>query len=662
MATFQAQCVRSAVQAILFALALAIAPVAAFAAPFAALVMDARTGEVLYETNADTRLHPASLTKMMTLYVAFQAIERGEISLDTMVKVSAHAAGQSPSKLGLRPGQRIALRYLIRAAAIKSANDAATAIGEAISGSEPAFARRMTRTAKALGMTRTTFKNANGLTATGHLSTARDMTVLGRHLFYDFPQYYGIFSRRTADAGVAQVSSTNRRFLDSYKGADGIKTGYTVPAGFNLTASAERGKKRIIATILGGKSTVSRNAKMAELLDKGFALAPNRVIEQKPRPPAPADEPAEMLLAEAGVADDDAPLAAAVSASTAVDADMNDAADGPAAAKTLRVTLAVMTSSRPAARPSAAAAPVVAAAGPGLTGAPPAAPDGPATGIATEIAAAPAVPEGPVFVQTATPQPETLALAASGAETMTPVDPAAADALAEAVAGEGVAVIDPTEPAPASEPAPAPLAIAAIPAPAGAAPEPAEDAVADALGGAGEIDDAVLLALADAGEPAATSAMRPSPRPGTVLPAAETALALAAPAETVPTGDPAPEPSVEPAALRPAPEAPEIILAASDEPAPQAADLEVVTRVSTSGGRQWGVTIGNYSSRFEAERVLIRTALIEMTTLDEALRKVVPHSGGFDANFVGMTEESAELACRRLIARATDCAVIGPTG
>jgi len=268
-----------------FAFAMAMSVVPALAAPFAAMVIDARTGEVLYSENADTRLHPASLTKMMTLYIAFEAIERGEVSLDTMITVSKNAAAQPPSKLGLKAGQKIALRYLIRAAAIKSANDAASAIGDALGGSEAEFARRMTRTASAIGMKNTTFKNANGLTRDGHLSTARDMTILGRRLFYDFPQYYNIFSRRSADAGVAQVASTNRRFLDAYEGADGIKTGYTNAAGFNLTASAQRGNKRIIATVMGGKSTAWRNEKMAQLLDVGFGRAPNKATVQKP--PAP---------------------------------------------------------------------------------------------------------------------------------------------------------------------------------------------------------------------------------------------------------------------------------------------------------------------------------------------------------------------------------------
>ena len=185
--------------------ALVLAPRATHAAPYAAMVIDARTGEVLHSRNADARLHPASLTKMMTLYIAFEAIRLGEITLDTEVTISRNAASEPPSRLGLQAGTRIRLRYLIRAAAVRSGNDAATAIGEAISGSEAAFARRMNRTAIALGMNRTTFRNAHGLTENGHLSTARDMTTMGRRLFYDYPQYYNLFSRRSADAGIATV-------------------------------------------------------------------------------------------------------------------------------------------------------------------------------------------------------------------------------------------------------------------------------------------------------------------------------------------------------------------------------------------------------------------------------------------------------------------------
>ncbi len=270
--------------ALSFLLSVTFAGSASVAAPYAAVVIDARTGEVLHSRNADARLHPASLTKMMTLYVVFDAIERGEISLDKKVKISRFAANEPPSKLGLKPGQKIALRYLIRAAAVKSANDAATALGEAISGSEAEFAKRMTRTARALGMKNTTFKNAHGLTQSGHLSTARDMTLLGRRLFYDFPDYYNLFSRKSTHAGVRDVANTNRKLLSAYRGADGIKTGYTNAAGFNLVASAERGPKRVIATVFGGKTSAWRNARVAELLDMGFERSETRVAVRKPAP------------------------------------------------------------------------------------------------------------------------------------------------------------------------------------------------------------------------------------------------------------------------------------------------------------------------------------------------------------------------------------------
>jgi len=262
----------------------------AYAAPYAAVVMDARTGQILHSRNADTRLHPASLTKMMTLYVVFQAVERGEISLDKKVRISKNAASEPPSKLGLKAGQKITLRYLIRGAAVKSANDAATALGEAISGSEAAFAKRMTVTGRRLGMKHTTFKNAHGLTRSGHLSTARDMTLLGRRLFYDYPQYYNLFSRKSTNAGIKQVNNTNRKLLGSYRGADGIKTGYTNAAGFNLVASAHRGNKRVIATVFGGRTSASRNARVAELLDMGFGRVNPRLAENKPAKIAPVIE------------------------------------------------------------------------------------------------------------------------------------------------------------------------------------------------------------------------------------------------------------------------------------------------------------------------------------------------------------------------------------
>ncbi|MBL4806729.1 MAG: D-alanyl-D-alanine carboxypeptidase [Rhodobacteraceae bacterium] len=243
---------------------------------YAAFVMDARTGEVLHSRNADQRLHPASLTKMMTLYIVFTEIEAGRMSLDQMVTISRNAAAEPPSKLGVRAGSTISLRNLIRAAAVRSANDAATALGEAVSGSEAAFARYMTETARKMGMNNTHFLNAHGLTAVGHYSTARDMSLLGQRLLYDHPEYYNLFSRISTNVAGRTLYHTNRRFLGAYRGADGIKTGFTNAAGYNLTASARRGQERIIVTMFGGTSTAQRNARVTELMNMGFERAPTR--------------------------------------------------------------------------------------------------------------------------------------------------------------------------------------------------------------------------------------------------------------------------------------------------------------------------------------------------------------------------------------------------
>ena len=282
---------------------------------YAAFVMDARSGDVLHARSADKRLHPASLTKMMTLYMTFEAVGDGRLKLDQRVRVSRHASRQVPSKMGLRAGQRVTIRDMIRATAVKSANDAAVVLAEAIAGSERKFAERMTRRAQQLGMTRTTFRNASGLTAKGQLSTARDMALLGRALFYDFPQYYNLFGRKKTTAIGRTIHSTNRKFLRAYDGADGIKTGYTRAAGFNLVSSAKRGDKRIIAVVFGGRTSSTRNARVAELLDLGFKRAPKfapvkrartRLVTHSPTPlPRPGSRPVEApasLLAQAGAA------------------------------------------------------------------------------------------------------------------------------------------------------------------------------------------------------------------------------------------------------------------------------------------------------------------------------------------------------------------------
>lgn len=253
----------------------------AMAAPRASVVMDMRDGKMLYARSADRRLHPASLTKMMTLYVTFDAIRRGKLKLGQKLKVSRRASRQPASKLYLRAGQRVSVRSLINATAIKSANDAAMVLAEGVGGSQARFARMMTKMAKRLGMKNTRFLNPHGLTQRGHYSTARDMAILARHLFHDFPEHYHIFARKRSQAAGKRIYSTNR-LLSSYSGADGIKTGYTRAAGYNLVASAHRGKKRIVAVAFGQPSSRVRNRRVAALLDIGFARAKRSVRVVRP--------------------------------------------------------------------------------------------------------------------------------------------------------------------------------------------------------------------------------------------------------------------------------------------------------------------------------------------------------------------------------------------
>lgn len=303
------------------------------AAKLATIVMDMRDGAVYHADGADRQQHPASLTKMMTLYLTFEAVRDGRISLDQKFRVSRHAAQQPASKLYLNTGQQVTVRHLIRATALKSANDAAMVLAEGIGGSQAAFADMMTRRAHQLGMRNTTFKNPHGLTASGHLSTARDMAVLARHLFHDFPEYYNIFSRTNDHAAGKRIWTTNR-LLSSYRGADGIKTGYTSAAGYNLAASAHRGNQRILAVAMGSPSSAARNKKVAELLDLGFAKAPGSVqivkpsistpvlVASAPLPTAKPGEPATGLnaLAEALVPTANAATPPAASASAATPA------------------------------------------------------------------------------------------------------------------------------------------------------------------------------------------------------------------------------------------------------------------------------------------------------------------------------------------------------
>ena len=288
-------------------LVLLLAPAPAVA-KYASIVMDYETGTVLHADHADDRNYPASLTKMMTLYLVFEALDAGRLSLDDKLKVSKRAAGMPPSKLWLKPGETIRVEDAILALTTKSANDVAVVIAEALGDTESAFARMMTDRAQALGMTRTTFRNASGLPNKEQKSTARDMATLSIALLRDFPGYYDVFSTK-AFRFRGNTYKNHNHLLADYKGTDGIKTGYIRASGFNLAASVVRDGRRLIAVVFGGKTSRSRDKHMMSLLDRGFVrVASLPRFTPEPTPPKPATllalTPEEPSLAEIAALDE----------------------------------------------------------------------------------------------------------------------------------------------------------------------------------------------------------------------------------------------------------------------------------------------------------------------------------------------------------------------
>ncbi|HEY1876224.1 MAG TPA: D-alanyl-D-alanine carboxypeptidase [Rhizomicrobium sp.] len=236
----------------------------------AALVVDGATGKVLYARNETAERHPASLTKMMTLYVLFDALKAGKVTMQTPMPVSWHASIQHPTKLNLRPGQTIDVDTAIRAIVIRSANDVAVVIAEALGGTESHFAEMMTEKARQLGMKETNFHNASGLPDPLQITTASDLSVLARHLAYDFPQYFSYFGLSGFNY-KGNWYPTHDNLIGRYDGADGIKTGYTGASGFNLVSSVTRGTTHIIGVVMGGRTSVRRDLEMVRLLDQTFA-------------------------------------------------------------------------------------------------------------------------------------------------------------------------------------------------------------------------------------------------------------------------------------------------------------------------------------------------------------------------------------------------------
>lgn len=264
---------------------LAVSPASARQSP-AAIVIDANTGATLHESAADGRRFPASLTKMMTIYLVFEQLRQRRLSLATPIRFSHRAASQQPSKLGLAPGETITVRDAISALITKSANDVATAVAEHIAGSEAAFARRMTAKARELGMSRTVFRNASGLPDRRQVTTARDMARLGLALQDNFPKRYRMFAQRRFAFRGRRYKNHNR-LLGRFPGTDGIKTGYTRASGFNITTSVRRNGRHVVGVVIGQRTGRVRDAVMRKLLVEALAKASRRRTRRlAPRPPA----------------------------------------------------------------------------------------------------------------------------------------------------------------------------------------------------------------------------------------------------------------------------------------------------------------------------------------------------------------------------------------
>jgi D-alanyl-D-alanine carboxypeptidase len=236
----------------------------------AALIIDGASGRVLLARNATALRHPASLTKMMTLYLLFGALQRGQVTMQTLLPISEHAADQAPTKMGLYPGDTISVDDAIRSIVIKSANDIAVAIAESLGGTESNFCQTMTQKARELGMRNTFYHNASGLPDDAQITTAADLAVLARHLAYDYPQYFHYFSLESFNFR-GRYLTTHDNLIGRYEGADGIKTGYTVASGFNLVSSVVRGKTHLLGVVMGGYTSHRRDNEMIRLLDVAFA-------------------------------------------------------------------------------------------------------------------------------------------------------------------------------------------------------------------------------------------------------------------------------------------------------------------------------------------------------------------------------------------------------
>ncbi len=589
------------------------------AAPYADIVVDANSGTVLHSTNPDAQRHPASLTKIMTLYLLFEQLEAGKLKLDSQLPVSKEAAAQMPTKLGLKPGSTLAVEDAIKGMVTRSANDAAVVVAEAIAGDEDAFARLMTRKAQTLGMSRTIYKNASGLPNSGQVTTARDQSTLGRAVQERFPRYYKYFSIRTFTFRGQSIGNHNH-LLGRVEGVDGIKTGYVNASGFNLVTSVHRGNRYLVAVVMGGSSAGSRDAKMRDLINDKIAMASVKRTapmvaegfvppEAKPesKAVAKAESNPEPKVAAKAEAKPEPKVAAKVEAKPEPKAEAKAESKSEARfAVASAVSLPVRFNSGRAQTEPATAKPEAAAAAP------------------TGILAGSTEPIRPVLVKTLSVKAGTQT--ASLAPLHVPPPAAAEPAPVRAAAP----VAPPAPPAPvvavkAEPPAPQPapvLVVAAKPEP---APAPSAPPVAAKT-------EEPLPALVTANKPE-VPALSFAP----IAAKAETSAPAASARAAAPAASPARVAAVEPAPA----------------PAPAAKPQH------RSG---WMIQVGAYPGEQAAKQRLtaVQSKAAKMLTRAEAFTETVEKGGTtyYRARFAGLDKDSAEAACKYLKRNDVECVTI----
>jgi D-alanyl-D-alanine carboxypeptidase len=632
------------------------------AAPYADIVVDANSGAVLHATNPDERRHPASLTKIMTLYLLFEQLEGGKLKLDSALKVSSEAAGQAPTKLGLKPGSTLSVEDAIKGMVTRSANDAAAVVAEAIAGSESDFAKLMTHKAQALGMKGTVYKNASGLPDDDQVTTARDQSVLGRAIQERFPRYYKYFSIRSFTFRGQSIANHNH-LLGKVEGVDGIKTGYIGASGFNLVTSVHRGNRYLVAVVMGGSSGASRDARMRELINEKIALASVKrtatmVAEGAERPAPepvvaskPERKPEPMVVTKAEPNAEPKVVAKAEPKPDMAAKPKPDVAAKPEA------TAAPKTKAEPRFAVASAIS-VPARFNPAGTSSEGAHPEPVATLTQARVDIGSTEPIQPVLVKTLAVRAGTkiapIAQVASVAvEPPSAVAPAAVPALAakpEAELAPVAAAVSETAPPPA------PSAIKPVPAPA-----------------------PVDAAKSEPGPQAPAAAVKAEPTPSSPTPAAKAEPSTSAVATKAP-----PTPAIEAPAERPPAAAVKLQsataatapAAAKPQPAPPLASASAATTApakpaapATKPAVQvakhrpgWMIQVGAYPAEQAAKQRLssVQSQASKMLTGAEAFTETVDKGGTtyYRARFAGLDKDKAEAACKYLKKNDVDCVTI----